>query len=157
MFLRFQTKALDPRSGHPTGILAAAHDLRDSGKLDPGDEAWLGDSLAYFERHLKMPPPRKEAPDRHGIRWFREHSSMVARVRELAAFMDTRDIFIEIIQTEDPGIIYYEDSHQVVAKRVNHRKRPQAGNHQEPGAINPMLLRTFVRKASPAGIRKRPI
>lgn len=116
MFLRFQTKIPNPQSGHPTGILVAAHELRDSDRLSKDDEAWLRKHLAYFNMHLRIPRCLKDHKNRRGISWFRETSSMLDRVWELAAFMEEHGIFIDLIRTIDPGTIYYEDGHQVVAK-----------------------------------------
>lgn len=117
MFLRFQTKIQDPRSGQPTGILVAAHALRDSDRLSKDDEAWLREHLAYFNMHLRIPGCLKNPESRRGISWFRATSGMLDRVWELAIFMEEQGIFIDMIKTNDPGIIYYEDGHQVVAKR----------------------------------------
>lgn len=117
MFLRFQTRIPDPRSGHPTGILVAAHELRDGDRLSKEDEAWLRKHLAYFNMHLRIPACLKDPDSRRGISWFRATSGMLDRVWELAAFMEEQGIFIDMIRTADPGIIYYEDGHQVVAKR----------------------------------------
>jgi hypothetical protein len=116
MYLRFQTKMPDPQSGHPTGILVAAHTLRESDSLSKEDEAWLRGHLAYFNMHLKIPGCLKEHKSRRGISWFRETSGMLDRVWELAAFMEEQGIFIDMVKTNDPGIIYYQDGHQVVAK-----------------------------------------
>jgi len=41
---------------------------------------------------------------------------MIDRVWSLKAFMEEQDVFIDVITTRTPGIIIYEDGHQVVAK-----------------------------------------
>lgn len=141
MYLRFQTKSPDPRSGHPTGILVAAHELRDSGKLGRDEEQWLRDSLSYFNMHLKVPSCLKDPKHRRGVSWFRSHSRMVHRIRDLVAFMENQGIFIDMLHTDDPGIIYYEDGHQVVAK-----KRPAGTRGGRPQDIPPADLPSFLTR-----------
>lgn len=116
MYLRFQTMIPDPRSGRPTGILVAAHDLRDSNRVSVADEKWLREYLSYFNQHLKIPACYKDPEQRRGISWFKERSKMIDRAWTLKAFMEEQDVFIDVITTRDPGIIIYEDGHQVVAK-----------------------------------------
>ena len=116
MYLRFQTKAPDPQSGRPTGILVAAHQLRDSNKVSIADEAWLRDYLAYFNEHLKVPTCLKDPEHRRAISWFKEGSKMIDRVWNLKAFLEEQDIFIDVITTRERGIVVYEDGHQIVAK-----------------------------------------
>ena len=116
MYLRFQTKAPDPQSGRPTGILVAAHQLRDSNRISIDDEAWLRDYLSYFNEHLKVPSCLKELKNRRAISWFKEGSKMIDRVWSLKVFLEEQDVFIDVLSSRDPGIIVYEDGHQIVAK-----------------------------------------
>ena len=55
VFFRFQTKLMNTDSGRPTGILVAAHHLRDSNEISMVDEKWLREQLVYFNTHLKIP------------------------------------------------------------------------------------------------------
>ena len=115
MFLRFQTKLADPQSGRPTGILVAAHELRDSNRISIADETWLREHLAYFNEHLKIPKCLRDPEHRRAISWFKEGSKMISRVWSLKVFMEEQDIFIDVLSTRKPGAIVYEDGHQVVA------------------------------------------
>ena len=116
MYLRFQTKMPDTRSGRPRGILVAAHSLRDSNDISIDDEQWLRDYLVYFNEHLKIPTCLKEPEHRRAICWFKEGSSMIDRVWNLKSFMEEQDVFIDVLSTRSPGIIVYEDGHQIVAR-----------------------------------------
>ncbi len=116
MYLRFQTKSPDPQSGRPTGILVAAHQLRDSNRVSIDDEAWLRDYLSYFNMHLRIPACLKDLEHRRAISWFKEGSKMIDRVWILKVFLEEKDIFIDVITTREPGIVVYEDGHQIVAK-----------------------------------------
>jgi hypothetical protein len=67
MYLRFQTKMVDAGSGKPTGILVAAHQLRDSNDVTIDDEAWLRGQLGYFNEHLRIPACLKDPAHRRAI------------------------------------------------------------------------------------------
>jgi hypothetical protein len=122
MYLRFQTMNTDPDSGHPTGILVAAHQLRDSNRISIEGEKWLRDYLAYFNEHLKVPACLKDPQNAKAISWFKEGSKMIDRVWNLKAFLEEQDVFIEVISTRNPGIVVYEDGHQLVAKPMRTRR-----------------------------------
>lgn len=116
MYLRFQTKIPDPQSGRPTGILVAAHQLRDSNRISTTDEKCLREYLSYFNEHLKIPACLKEPDHRRAISWFKEGSKMIDRVWAVKVLLEEYDIFIDLITTRSPGNVIYEDGHQVVAK-----------------------------------------
>jgi hypothetical protein len=122
MYLRFQTMIPDPKSGRPTGIFVAAHQLRDSNGISVADEKWLRDYLSYFNEHLKIPACLKSSEHRRAISWFKEGSKMIDRVWTLKAFLEEQDIFIDVITTRDPGTVVYEDGHQVVARPMGKTK-----------------------------------
>jgi hypothetical protein len=115
MYLRFQTIIPDPQSGRPTGILVAAHELRDSNRISVADEKWLREHLSYFNEHLKIPACLKEPGHHRAISWFKEGSKMIDRVWPLKVLLEEYDVFIEVTTTRDPGFLIYEDGHQVVA------------------------------------------
>ena len=116
MFLRFQTKMVDPDSKMPTGILVAAAELRDSNRISIAEETWLREQLSYFNEHLKVPACLKNPEHRRAISWFKEGSKMIDRVWNLRAFMEELDIFIDVISTREPDTIVYEDGHQIAAR-----------------------------------------
>jgi len=97
MYLRFQTKLPDPASGRPTGILVAAHALRDSNRVSMADEAWLREYLSYFNEHLKVPSCLRDSGNRRAISWFKEGSKMIGKVWALKAFMEEQDVFIDVL------------------------------------------------------------
>lgn len=115
MYLRFQTIIPDHQSGRPTGILVAAHRLRDSNRISIDGEKWLRDYLSYFNENLKIPACLKEPKNQKAISWFKEGSKMIDRVWDLKVFLEEQDIFIDAISTRSPGIVVYEDENQIVA------------------------------------------
>ena len=123
MYLRFQTKVRDSDSGRPTGILVAAHRLRDSNDISVEEEAWLRKYLDYFNQHLKVPACLSEPENRRAISWFKEGSGMIDRVWNLKSFLEEHDLFIDVLSSRDPGFIVYEDGHQVVVRPYRRRGR----------------------------------
>ena len=55
MYLRFTILEIRPDSSRKTGMLVAAHELRDGGKLSHEDESSLRSMLTWFNEHLKIP------------------------------------------------------------------------------------------------------
>ena len=41
---------------------------------------------------------------------------MIDHAWDIVAFLEEKGIFIDILKTDDPGIIIYRDGHQIVAK-----------------------------------------
>ena len=124
--MRFQTKISDSGSGRPTGILVAAHQLRDSNRISMEDEMWLREYLDYFNKHLKIPKCLSFQQNRRAISWFKRRSRMIDRIWNLKVFMEEQDVFIDVLSATDPGIVIYEDGHQIVAK-------PRRKRHSEQG------------------------
>ena len=125
MYLRFQTKIPNDRSGTPIGFLVAAHELRDEGSLDRDNEDWLEDLIAYFNTQLEIPACLNDDENRRGVSWFKAESSMIDQVWSLVTLLEEQGIFMDILRSEDPGTLIYEDEHQVVAK-------PKAKNRSTP-------------------------
>jgi phage terminase large subunit GpA-like protein len=79
------------------------------------DEKWLRKHLDYYNMHLKVPRCLNELENQRAISWFKTESKMISRVWDLAAFMDSYDLLIESVNCRSPGMIVYEDGHQIVA------------------------------------------
>jgi len=106
------------RSG--AGRFTALDALERRGELTPHEASWLAELEAWFNAHLRRPGrlawwSRPNAPER-AITWLKlsavEH---VARMRELAAFLEHKDVYVEELRTDRPGYVVYEDEHQVAA------------------------------------------
>lgn len=120
MYVRFVTHQIDDRSGRREGLFAAARRLRESGLLSDVDEATLDLTREWFSVNLPVPdrfalsrrPHRKE----QAISWFRDTSDeAIARIRDYAAVLEEYGVAVEMILTDRPGFVVYEDEWQVVA------------------------------------------
>jgi len=105
MFVRFTIGRQDQRSGATEGLFTVAYRELGSGSLAAYEQAWLDELLTWFKRKVMIP----------------------------GTVLRERGYHIQMHQTETPGILVYEDGHQVVAKTT--AKNPmlfQAGPPRGP-------------------------
>jgi hypothetical protein len=119
-FIRFAVVARDETSDQQTGIFTALYRLERAGELSPHESEWFAGIARWFNANLKRPDrlawsSRPNAPER-AISWLKlSATEHIARMRELAALLDYKDIAVEEFRTDKPGYIVYEDDHQVAA------------------------------------------
>ncbi|MFZ2908537.1 MAG: hypothetical protein WA094_01405 [Candidatus Desulfobacillus denitrificans] len=115
--IRFAIAAIDSDSGHRTGILVAAHDLRDEGELSVLEHDVVRLELAWFNINLPIPPELDSEEHRRAISWFKPSANeAIQRMWRLKAILGVHGIDVDVLKTEDPGVIVYEDNFQVIAK-----------------------------------------
>ena len=118
MFVRFTIGRRDERSGSEEGLFTVAYRELNSPALADYEREWLDELLAWFKREVKITGAilRKDA-NRRAICWFRESSKkVISKAFELVVFLRERGYHVELHRTEVPGIVVYEDGHQVAAK-----------------------------------------
>lgn len=127
MFLRFVIHSNDPDSGKRQGIFQAVAELRDEHRLTPDQEVLHDNLRKWFNQNLE-PPARFARSTRHNpksvaISWFKAAAmDHIAKMREMAMILNAHDIAVEILQTDRPGYIVYEDHHQVCAEPFRETK-----------------------------------
>lgn len=125
MYLRFSTIEWDPESTRNTGILMAAHELRDEGGLSKDEHKLLRDNLKWFNEKLAVPKILNSEEHRRALSWFKpEGKEAIQKMWELADLLKRQGIEIVIHKTKDPGIVVYEDNWQLVAKPKKGSKVP---------------------------------
>jgi hypothetical protein len=122
MFVRFVTTERHEDSHQELGVFQSAYRLRDSGVLADYEEVHLQKITEWFDRHLEEPnrftnakPPyyRKR---QNGIAWFKASSrEHIGQIRELLAILENYGVRVEMIKTNRPGYVVYEDDFQIVA------------------------------------------
>ena len=120
MLLRFVVQALDEDSGRRRGVIHAAAALRDSYLVSPQDRLALQALAEWFGENLERPSrfaiSRRAHAKAQALSWLKvsavEH---VRRMREIVDVLTRYDIQTEMIRTNRPGYIVYEDDHQVTA------------------------------------------
>lgn len=117
VLVRFTTLARDADSGHTSGILVAAHTLRDEGDISVEEHAELRLVLAWFTEHLPIPHVLGDIEHRRAISWFKPTASQaIHKMWQLKLVLEAHGYHVNVLHTRDPGIVVYEDDWQVVAK-----------------------------------------
>ena len=121
MLLRFVTHEIDDRTGKPKGLFTLAYDLIYEEQLYQEDERTLKELLSWFGDKLPIPTRfSKNRNDYHkntmGISWLKSDSSdIVSKFWNLKAILDNAGHPVEVLKTNRPGKVVYEDLHQIVA------------------------------------------
>jgi hypothetical protein len=116
-FVRFVLLERNPQSHRRTGLLVAAHALRDSDELEGEEFERLRALCAWFNKNVNVPKVLGAEGNERALSWFKAGATKpIAKMWEVAAFFEARDRPIEVLRTDDPGMILFEDGWQVVAK-----------------------------------------
>ncbi|TNJ32643.1 hypothetical protein [Arenimonas terrae] len=123
MLIRFTVLADDPDSGRTSGVLVAAHTLRDEGDLTVDEHQELRLALSWFNENLRIPSALDRTEHRRAISWFKPAAAeAIRRMWQLKGLLDIHGLHVDVLRTTDPGIVVHEDDWQVVAK-------PRKGQH----------------------------
>ena len=119
-YLRFVIPGKDEDSGKRQGLIQTAVALREMGRLTLHEQDQVKGILDWFNKNLEVPrrlsKSRKQDAKAVAISWFRDTAiTHIAKMRELASLLEAHGIKTEMIRTERPGYIVYEDEHQVTA------------------------------------------
>ena len=113
MFLRFAVHARHETSQRGQGLFTAIYELEKKGRLAEYEAAWFSEQERWFNKHLERPEPLKSPL---AILWFKSTAfEHITRMRALAALVEHKDTVVEVIQTDRPGYVVYEDEYQVAA------------------------------------------
>lgn len=123
MYIRFTILDTDPDSGHASGVLIAASNLRDEGALSPTEHESLKAAIAWFNDHLPVPALLRQPGNRRAISWFKPAAAeAIRRMWQLKSLLDPHGYHVEVLRTALPGMVIYEDEWQVVAQPANGRR-----------------------------------
>jgi hypothetical protein len=123
MYIRFITGEIHDDTSHELGVFQAAYRLRRNGRLHEYEETRLTELLDWFEANLTKPtrlttskPPHYRKQNR-AISWFKDSATEhISKLRELVSILNQNEIHTEMIQTDRPGYIVYEDDYQIAAE-----------------------------------------
>ena len=131
MFVRFVVAHRHPETNEPMGIFEAVDFLPPAGQLADWDERRLAELRAWFVAHLPFPDRtgRAQRPNaaHRALSWFKASAKdHIAQARELAALLEANDIRTEMLTSDRPGYIVYEDEVQVLAEPFRGESRASA-------------------------------
>lgn len=120
-FVRFVVHRNDPDSGRRQGLFQALGELDDRGELGPEEHATYTETRDWFRRHLRKPRSFTRSSKPHAkrvaISWFKDTAEQhIRRMRILVGIAEAHGVAVEMIRTERPGYVVYEDRHQVTAE-----------------------------------------
>jgi hypothetical protein len=123
MYIRFITGEIHDNTSHEVGVFQAAYGLRRNGHSLEYEEARLTELLDWFNANLPKPtrlttskPPYYRKQNR-AISWFKDIATEhISKLREVVSILNEHDVHTEMIQTDRPGYIVYEDNYQIVAE-----------------------------------------
>jgi hypothetical protein len=120
-YLRFVTTIVNRESGRREGLFQAARDLADSNTLSGKDlkelrilQCWFGDNLKVPNRFARS---RRSRAASRAISWYKSSATeYVSRMYSLCRILNDYGVFTEVISSNRPGYVVYEDEHQVAAE-----------------------------------------
>ena len=121
MFVRFIVAHRHPETNEPMGIFEAVDFLPPGGRLADWDERRLAELRAWFVEHLPFPErtarARRPNAAHRALSWFKASATThIAHARELAALLEANDVRTQMLTSDRPGYIVYEDEFQVLAE-----------------------------------------
>ena len=120
MFVRFVGLSRHEDSHCLTGIFYTAWRLRVRGLLSEDEQVWCDGILEWFNRHLPFPDRFARSKRRNAcgkaVCWFKDGAARhIGKVRELAALLGRHGVRVEMLWTDRPGYVLYEDRYQIAA------------------------------------------
>jgi len=129
-YVRIQGREIAYRTGMPVGIFAAVHRLQEAGLLtDEERVAYHEIDQVWFQDNLPNPPFYDDDKPGKPITWFKTASTgfMVEKLQPLMDMLEKYSKPYDIVYTNSPGRIVYEDEWQVAVYSDN-----------APGRISPL-------------------
>jgi hypothetical protein len=124
MYLRFIVHDIDEDSGRRQGLFQSLFEIRERDELYDYELERVKEIGEWFDIHLKKPSSFTRSSKPHAlnkaISWFKDGATdHISMMRELAAILENHGVRIDVIRTERPGYIVYEDEHQITAEPFN--------------------------------------
>jgi hypothetical protein len=120
-YVRFVTSVRDESSGFRQGLFQAIGTLQDRGDLLPHEAQLWAETRKWFDKNLAEPTSFARATRHHAkavaLSWFKDSAVQhIQRMRILAHLLEEHGVICEMVCSERPGYIVYEDAFQVVAE-----------------------------------------
>jgi hypothetical protein len=120
-FLRFVVSERDEDSGRRQGPFQAMLELATRAALFDHEQRAYDEVYEWFRHNLKKPDrfSRSSKPHARGvaISWFKDTATEhIRRMRSICLILEAHEISVEVIFTDRPGYIVYEDAFQVAAE-----------------------------------------
>ena len=120
MYLRFTTQFINEDGKTETGIFNALAFLRDHKLTQEEDVLILKTLMKWFDAYLPKPDKFSNAGNKNpaaiSLSWFKDTAKVdIKKIFELKEILNKYEIFVETLNSKNPGYIIYEDEFQVSA------------------------------------------
>lgn len=121
MFVRFVIHKNDEDSGRRQGLFQAMADLEEASLLEAHEQHLYDEIYEWFRKNLRKPRSFTRSTKPHAkkvaLSWFKDGATEhISRMRTVASILDAHGIEVEVLHTERPGYVVYEDQYQVAAE-----------------------------------------
>jgi len=125
MFIRFVPITEVAESEYHWSLFGAIGHLQDSGDVADDARARLSEIDAWFKGHLPEPYRLSRSSKPHAndnaVCWFKASAhECIGKLREAVSILDEYDITVQMLTTDKPGYIVYEDKFQIAAVPFRH-------------------------------------
>jgi hypothetical protein len=115
-YVRIQGRDIAYRTGKPVGIFAAVYRLQRDGLLNEEEQAVYSEiDKVWFQDNLPNPPFYDDDNPGKPITWFKAAATahMLDKLKPLMDMLDKYGVPYDVVYTDSPGRIVYEDEYQV--------------------------------------------
>ncbi len=121
MYIRFVIHSKDNDSGRRQGLFQAFSELKQANILRETDLREYEKIYNWFRNNLKAPRKFSRSSKSHAknvaISWFKDLSKKhIMKMYELRQILENYGMVVDILRTNRPGYIVYEDEYQVAAE-----------------------------------------
>ncbi len=117
MFIRFVVGTNKDSPRHQTGVVTELRLLRDSGELPIYVVEQINEIFQLMNDSYDCPPFDENDWSPNAISWFKDSAQdLVFMFREIVLILEEYGRPVRMLKTDDPGVIIYEDSVQIVAE-----------------------------------------
>jgi hypothetical protein len=123
-FIRFVIPQNDKDSGRRQGLFQAISDLEHEGVLLSHEQATYDQIYEWFRKHLRRPSRLARASKAHAknmaLSWFKGSAAEhIRKMHEISEILRAHGVTVDVIRTDRPGYVVYEDAYQVAAEPFN--------------------------------------
>jgi hypothetical protein len=121
MYIRFVVNSLDEDSGRRQGLFQLSSTLREAGELAHDEEDQLLEIRGWFNEHLGKPESFTTSSKPHALgvalSWFKDTAKEhIAKMYAISSIIEMHGFHVDILRTNRPGYIVYEDEYQITAE-----------------------------------------
>jgi hypothetical protein len=121
MLIRFVIHSNGEDSGRRQGLFQAMKALETSGVLFHYEQERYDEIRGWFNKNLERPTSFARSSKPHAknvaLSWFKDSATAhIAKMHELVFILRSHGIEVDVIRTERPGYMVYEDQYQIATE-----------------------------------------